>query len=46
MIEHFVFLLDEVGAEEYAERIEDPDLVVGTADGFLTVTLNLAVWRP
>ncbi|MER5479531.1 barstar family protein [Streptomyces sp. NPDC002734] len=44
--EHFVFLLDEVRAEEFAERIEDPDLVVGTVDDFLTVTLNLAVWRP
>ncbi|MFF9011433.1 barstar family protein [Streptomyces sp. NPDC014870] len=46
VIEHFVFLLDRVAAERFAARIEDPDLVVETGAGFLTVTLNLAVWRP
>lgn len=46
VIEHFVFLVDEVEVEQFAARIEDPDLVVEIVDGFLTVTLNLAVWRP
>lgn len=46
VVEHFVFLLDEVDAERFAERIEDPDLVVASAGGFLTVTPDLAVWRP
>ncbi|MBZ9595860.1 MULTISPECIES: barstar family protein [Streptomyces] len=46
VIEHFVFLLDEVKADEFAPLIEDPDLVVSAEGDFLTVALDLAVWRP
>ncbi|MYT24330.1 hypothetical protein GTW69_29285 [Streptomyces sp. SID7760] len=46
VIEHFVFLLDELRAEEFAAVIEHPDLVVGVERDFLTVTLDLDVWRP
>ncbi|MFD7554479.1 MULTISPECIES: barstar family protein [unclassified Streptomyces] len=46
VIEHFVFLLDKVRAEEFAARIEDPDLVVRVKDDFLTVALDLDAWRP
>ncbi|MFD6969068.1 barstar family protein [Streptomyces sp. NPDC059979] len=46
VIEHFVFLLDEVRAEEFAAGIEDPDVVVRVEGDFLTVALDLAVWRP
>ncbi|MGW7141899.1 barstar family protein [Streptomyces xanthophaeus] len=46
VIEHFVFLLDEVRAEEFAAGIEDPDVVVRVEGDFLTVALDLDVWRP
>lgn len=46
VIEHFIFLLDEVPAEEFAAEIEDPDVVVSVEGGFLAVALDLAVWRP
>uniref|UniRef100_A0AAU2K5E8 Barstar family protein n=1 Tax=Streptomyces sp. NBC_00049 TaxID=2903617 RepID=A0AAU2K5E8_9ACTN len=46
VIEHFVFLLDEVRAEEFAAGIEDPDLAVRVEGDFLTVALDLDVWRP
>ncbi|MFB7983279.1 barstar family protein [Streptomyces vinaceus] len=46
VIEHFVFLLDEVRAEEFAAGIEDSDLVVRVEGEFLTVALDLDVWRP
>ncbi|MFI5642282.1 barstar family protein [Streptomyces goshikiensis] len=46
VIEHFVFLLDEVRAEEFTAGIEDPDLVVRMEGEFLTVALDLDVWRP
>ncbi|MFE5721545.1 barstar family protein [Streptomyces erythrochromogenes] len=46
VIEHFVFLLDEAKAADFAARIEDPDLVVSSEGDFLTVALDLAVWRP
>ncbi|MFB6631691.1 barstar family protein [Streptomyces sp. NPDC056362] len=46
VIEHFVFLLDEVPAKEFTAGIEDPDLVVSVEGDFLTVTLDLTVWRP
>ncbi|MGO4462104.1 barstar family protein [Streptomyces sp. M-16] len=46
VIEHFVFLLDDVRAEEFAAGIEDPDVVVRVEGDFLTVALNLDAWRP
>ncbi|MFD5889712.1 barstar family protein [Streptomyces sp. NPDC060334] len=46
VIEHFVFLLDDVRAEEFAAGIMDPDLVVSVEGDFLTVALDLDVWRP
>ncbi|MER6678514.1 barstar family protein [Streptomyces sp. NPDC000983] len=46
VIEHFIFLLDEVPAEGFAAEIEDPDIVVSVEGDFLTVALDLAVWRP
>ncbi|WP_371615357.1 barstar family protein [Streptomyces sp. NBC_00454] len=46
VIEHFVFLLDEVHAENFAAGITDPDLVVHVEGEFLTVALDLDVWRP
>ncbi|MFD3761680.1 hypothetical protein [Streptomyces sp. NPDC058622] len=46
VIEHFIFLLDEVRAEEFAAGIEDPDVVVRAEGDFLTVALDLDVWRP
>ncbi|WP_329116967.1 barstar family protein [Streptomyces sp. NBC_01465] len=46
VIEHFLFLLDEVRAEEFKVEIEDPDLAVAVEGDFLTVALNLTVWRP
>ncbi|MFD9537378.1 barstar family protein [Streptomyces sp. NPDC060010] len=46
VIEHFVFLLDNVRAEEFAAGITDPDLVVSVEGDFLTVALDLDVWRP
>ncbi|MET9322564.1 barstar family protein [Streptomyces sp. NPDC003038] len=46
VIEHFVFLLDEVRAEEFAVGIKDPDVVVRVEGDFLTVALDLDVWRP
>ncbi|WKD37677.1 barstar family protein [Streptomyces xanthophaeus] len=46
VIQHFIFLLDEVRAEEFAAGIEDPDVVVRVEGDFLTVALDLDVWRP
>ncbi|AWZ05939.1 MULTISPECIES: hypothetical protein [unclassified Streptomyces] len=46
LIEHFVFLLDEVRAEEFAAGIDHPDLVVRAEGECLTTTLDLDVWRP
>ncbi|MFB6561902.1 barstar family protein [Streptomyces sp. NPDC056400] len=46
VIEHFIFLLDEVRAEEFTAGIEDPDVVVSVEGDFLTVALNLDAWRP
>ncbi|MEV6576417.1 barstar family protein [Streptomyces sp. NPDC051577] len=46
VFEHFVFLLDDVRAEEFAAGITNPDLVVSVEDDFLTVAVNLDVWRP
>ncbi|MET9888100.1 hypothetical protein ABZZ20_34255 [Streptomyces sp. NPDC006430] len=46
VIEHFVFLLDDVRAEEFAAGIKDPDVVVRVEGDFLTVALDLDVWRP
>ncbi|MFD8953937.1 barstar family protein [Streptomyces xanthophaeus] len=46
VIEHFVFLLDDVRAEEFAVGIKDPDVVVRVEGDFLTVALDLDVWRP
>ncbi|WP_109005377.1 barstar family protein [Streptomyces rishiriensis] len=46
VIEHFIFLLDEVSAEEFAAEIGDSDVVVCVEGVFLTVALDLAVWRP
>ncbi|WP_411111576.1 hypothetical protein [Streptomyces sp. c-19] len=46
VIEYFNFLLDQVSAEEFAAEIKDPDVVVSVEGDFLTVALDLAVWRP
>ncbi|MFE9845038.1 hypothetical protein [Streptomyces goshikiensis] len=46
VIEHFLFLLDEVSAEDFAAGIEHPDLVVRVKGDFLTGALDLDVWRP
>ncbi|MFD8022191.1 barstar family protein [Streptomyces lavendulae] len=46
VIEHFLFLLDDVRAEDFAAGIEHPDLVVRVEGDFLTVALDLDVWRP
>ncbi|MFC8956058.1 hypothetical protein ACFT8P_26010 [Streptomyces sp. NPDC057101] len=46
VIEPFTFLPDEVSAEEFAAGIEGPDVVVSIEQDFLTVVLDLAVWRP
>ncbi|MEU9297921.1 hypothetical protein [Streptomyces sp. NPDC048266] len=46
VIEHFILLLDEVSAEEFAAGIEGPDVVVSVEEDSLTVILDLAVWRP
>ncbi|WP_449486025.1 barstar family protein [Streptomyces avidinii] len=46
VIEHFVFLLDDVRAEEFASGIRDSDLVVRVEGEFLTAALDLDVWRP
>ncbi|MFE5534708.1 hypothetical protein [Streptomyces sp. NPDC056492] len=45
VIEHFVFVLDEVGAEEFAAGIQHPDLLVRVEGEFLTLALDLDVWR-
>lgn len=42
--QHFVFLLNDLDAVEFSDKIEDPDLIV-TEDGeFITATLNPEVW--
>ncbi|MER7465166.1 barstar family protein [Streptomyces sp. NPDC097981] len=47
VIEHFVFLLDEVPAREFADRIDEPEDVVSVIDGdFVTAALDLEAWRP
>ncbi|MFJ9788138.1 barstar family protein [Streptomyces globosus] len=46
VVEHFLFLLDHVEAEAFAPGIVHPDVVVEVGGGFLTVALDLAVWRP
>lgn len=47
VVEHFVFLLDEVDAAAFAPLIEEPDDVVAAVDGvFATAALDLAAWRP
>ncbi|MEU9417477.1 hypothetical protein [Streptomyces sp. NPDC048272] len=46
VIEHFVFLLNNVRAEEFAVGIKDPDLVVSVEGNLLTVALDRDVWRP
>ncbi|MGW4503972.1 barstar family protein [Streptomyces sp. NPDC004436] len=46
VIEHFLFLLDDVRADEFAAGIEHPDVVVRVEGDFLTVALDLEVWRP
>ncbi|WP_438314260.1 barstar family protein [Streptomyces sp. HUAS TT3] len=47
VVEHFVFLLDEVDAVAFAPLVEEPDDVVAAVDGeFATAALDLAAWRP
>jgi hypothetical protein len=45
IVEHFVFLLDDLAPGEWGARIEHDDLVVREEPGgFVTVTLNPEVW--
>ncbi|MFI8446415.1 barstar family protein [Streptomyces erythrochromogenes] len=47
VIEHFVFLLDEVPAREFADQIDEPDDVISSIEGdFVTAALDLEAWRP
>ncbi|MFJ9547984.1 barstar family protein [Streptomyces erythrochromogenes] len=47
VIEHFVFLLDEVPAREFADRIDEPENVISSIEGnFVTAALDLEAWRP
>jgi len=44
IVQHFIFLVENVAAADFVARIEHQDLIVREEREFVTVTLNPEVW--